>query len=461
MKPKHEASSKLAASAQPAQPLSRHSAPHIAAQSAPAQPASAQPALTQYAFVQHAQHVPEAASGEPVLSPEHSGSGYESEAEDGQHRGFFEQGGPSVMSAAMPWHTQGQGQADQAPSAQAGSPPQEGHFTAQQSYAALHAMQHNSQPWLSETQHGLLTGTQHSRPAADGDMHCHAAPQPMWADQASHTSATGRYNNAITTSSADGFVWQPVHPRDRQSISLTAQASAGLPQQASAPHLQYSAGSRPGLADQSHRWQQGARQMQGLTDAQTRSQASLQTQAGSVTQPVLGSSGSWHDLQTAYAAAQVPDTTVADPYEPYIADCTASGNYALQNGTAAATRHKSQPAHQAPYAAGQHMPAGAPQGPEATSRYAAAYATHGGFSTSRDLECALQHDGEQARDANLWTAARNSGSVHQQSLDSLQEAAALCPLESSVVGLQAGTSPLQNPNQHCQVCVMRSVSISV
>ena len=472
-KPEHEASSKLAASGQPAQPLSKHYAPDVTlctqpaqsapAQHGPAQSASAQRASTQHAFAQRAQHpkhVPEPAPGEPVLSPQHSGSGHDSKAEDGQGGGISEQGCASVMSAAMPWHMQGLGQADQALPPQAGVAPQEGHLTAQRSYAALHAMQTSGQPWLSEAQHGLLPGTQHSRPDADAHMHRHAASQHMWVDQSLHTPAEGRYSDAIPTSSADGFVWQPVHPRDRQSISLTApaRASAELLQQASMHHSQTAAERKAGLAHQSHRWQQGERHMQGLADVQTSSQAPLQGRAGLMRQAALGGSSSWHNLQTAYAAAQASNTDAADLYEPYAADHSAAGRYALQTGTAAVTHRRTQPARPAPHAAGQQMPASAPQGADTTSRYAPVHAADSVSDTTHDSGYALQHDSQQQLGATLWTAAKNRGPTHQPFLDSLQEAAV--HRQSSVLELQAGTAPLQDPEQDCQVCIMHCIHMS-
>lgn len=194
-KPKQEASSKLAAASQPAA-------------QAPAQ-------STLHADIG------------PRPTSQGSASDYdENDSEDEQAEGLFvQQGSPAdaALAGQMPWHSQTQLQTSHGQSAH---PASALHMTSQPSYAALHAQTGTQQQQASAqlVQHGNILQPIGSSQHTSSAWHDVASEQ-AWGDP-SHAAVADRYSDAVVRSSAGGFLWQPMHPSDRHSISTTAAAAS-------------------------------------------------------------------------------------------------------------------------------------------------------------------------------------------------------------------------------------------
>ena len=278
-KPKQEASSKLAAASQPVA-------------EAPAQ--SSLPADTG-----------------PRPTSQGSASDYdEDDSEEEQAEGLFiQQGSPAeaALASQMPWHSQTQLQTSHRQSAHQASAL---HMISQPSYAALHAQtrtqQQQQQANAQLVQHGNVLQSSETSQHASSAWHVLASEQ-AWRPP-SHAGAADRYSDAVVRSSAGGFLWQPMHPSDRHSISTAAAAaSTSASQNMQAPSQKPSApsaaetGVSSGVPYSSHPEAGHAVPANGRSVGKQHTQQS-HTQAA---EQGLGSSTSWQELpQGFYGSAE-------------------------------------------------------------------------------------------------------------------------------------------------------------
>lgn len=165
-----------------------------------------------------------------MLKTQHAASDYDEGSDNDQHEEeASQQGSPFLNELSektswqmdMPFHAMQAESADQSSGLQAQP-------VSQQSYAALHAQHSGPQAYL---QSNASAGHVASGQSAYGSLHAKrstlrsADHQASWADPPHAVIADG-YGDAAVRTSAGGFVWQPIRPDDRHSISEATQAYA-------------------------------------------------------------------------------------------------------------------------------------------------------------------------------------------------------------------------------------------
>lgn len=287
------------------------------------------------------------AAAEP--SPQHSASAYDDEDSEEEREGqFSQQGSPAAaVSEQAPWQMHLPLQANQAQLAYQTSGPLAQQLSAQQSYAALHAF--DSYPELRGYQQAATQArAQYQQPGSIHQAGVHPEAKREILGKAAPEQASGRplhavdadrYGDSVVRSSAGGFVWQPMHPDDRHSISTAAPDASAMfqPLQASSSGFFHSAlpdtGDRHEFRDSSH---QNAKHDGRFSVSMQQAQ---QAQDKSAVQQNPGSSISWQDMQQGsdcWSTAAPLD----DEHDTYAVSTNGQQEWALMSNSLPANRQR-------------------------------------------------------------------------------------------------------------------------